>query len=140
MKNERDISATLHARLPMLEPKVGLYHLIIMRIALAKQRGARVRTALFGALALLSGAALVPALQYTAEQFYASGFYDYLTLIFSDRGFVLAYWRQFGLSLFESLPSLALLLLLPIVLALGYSLYRVVQTGRVAFTGLQASA
>ncbi|MGC9602741.1 MAG: hypothetical protein ABSE76_03340 [Minisyncoccia bacterium] len=122
------------------EPRAGLYFAIMERIAYAKRRKARVRTGLFAALAVVSGAALIPALQYTAEQFYVSGFYDYLTLVFSDRGFVLTYWRQFSLSLVESLPSLAILLLLPIACALGYSLYRLTQTSRVAFTAVQASA
>ena len=116
-----------------LEPRASLYASVMERIATARRRAARIRASLFGALALVSALLLVPAVQYAAEQFYASGFYDYLTLIISDRGFVLAYWQQFALSLVESLPSLALLLLLPIVFALVYSLRRVVQTGRVAF-------
>ena len=112
----------------------GLYHRVMERIALARQRAARIRTGLFGILAVVSGIALVPASQYAAEQFYASGFYDYLSLIISDRGFVFTYWQQFSFSLLESLPSLALLLLLPIAFALVYSLRRVVQTSRVAFS------
>lgn len=130
MKKEAGLYKYLHTE----EPKAGLYQAILERIAYARQRSARVRTALFGALALLSCVALVPAVQYAAEQFYASGFYDYLTLIASDRGFVLMYWRQFSLSLIESLPSLALLVLLPIAFALVYSLRRVVQTSRIAFS------
>lgn len=123
----------LHIYLQTVEPRSGLYGAVMQRIALARQRSARVRTALFSVLALASATLLVPAAQYAAEQFYASGFYDYLTLIISDRGFVLAYWQQFSLSLVESLPSLALLLLVPIVVALIYSLRRIVQTGRTAF-------
>ena len=130
----------LSVYLQTIEPRKGLYFAIMERIAYAKRRQARVRSGCFAALAIVSGAALVPALQYTAEQFYASGFYDYLTLIFSDRGFVIAYWRQFSLSLVESLPSLALLLLLPIAFALGYSLYRLTQTSRIAFRAVHASA
>jgi len=131
---------SLYKYLQTVEPTAGLYQAILERIARAKRTEARIRTGLFGILAVVSGLALVPALQYTAEQFYASGFYDYLTLISSDRGFVLTYWRQFSLSLVESLPSVALLLLLPIALALGYSLYRLAQTGRVAFTAVRVIA
>jgi hypothetical protein len=130
----------LRVYLHTIEPSVGLYAAIMERIAYAKRRQARIRSGLFAALAIVSGAALVPAFQYTAEQFYASGFYDYVALVFSDRGFVLTYWRQFSLSLVESLPSLALLLLLPIAFALGYSLYRLTQTSRIAFRAVQASA
>ena len=124
----------LYRYLKTFEPHAGLYAAILERVAYAERRMARIRTALFGALAILSAVALLPALQYAGEQFYASGFYDYLTLIFSDHDFVLTYWRPFSLSLVEALPSLALLLLVPITFALVYSLRRVVQTGRVAFT------
>jgi hypothetical protein len=136
MKKEVSLYTYLH----MLEPRAGLYRAILERIAYAERRSARVRTSLFSGLAILSGAALVPAVRYAAGQFYASGFYDYLTLIFSDRNVVLIYWRQLGLSLVESLPSLALLLLLPIIFLLVYSVRRAVQTGRVAFTSVHASA
>ncbi len=129
MKKGQQLQAYLHS----VEPAPGLYQAIMLRINAAKRRAARVRTSIFGTLALASGLLLVPAMQYAGEQFYASGFYDYLTLIISDRGFVLTYWQQFMLSLLESLPSLALLLILPLVFALVYSLRRVMQTSRVAF-------
>ena len=129
MKKETGLYTYLHT----LEPKSGLYRAILERVALAKRRSARLHAGLFGALAIISGVALVPAMQYAAQQFYASGFYDYLTLISSDNNFVLTYWREFSLSLVESLPSLALLLVLPITFVLVYSLRRVVQTGRTAF-------
>ncbi len=126
----------LYKCLHIIEPGAGIYQAILTRIAYARQRSARVRAGLFSALAVLSGAALVPALRYAAGQFYASGFYDYVTLIFSDRSLVLMYWRQFSLSLVESLPSLALLLLLPLIFLLVYSIRRAVQTGRVALSYL----
>lgn len=122
------------------EPRSGLCEAILARIALLERRYTRVRAGLFSALALVCAAALIPATQYAAEQFYASGFYDYLTLIVSDHTLVLTYWRQFGLSLLESLPSLALLLFVPLIIVLAYSLRRAVQTGRVAFGRVHASA
>ena len=134
MKKKQGLQVGLNIYLQTVEPMPGLYHRVMERIALARQRAARIRTGLFGILAVVSGIALVPASQYAAEQFYASGFYDYLSLIISDRGFVFTYWQQFSFSLLESLPSLALLLLLPIAFALVYSLRRVVQTSRVAFS------
>ncbi|HEY5383157.1 MAG TPA: hypothetical protein VIJ88_01215 [Candidatus Paceibacterota bacterium] len=136
MKKEASLYQCLHT----LEPKAGLYQAVLERIAYAKRRSARVRAGFFSALAICSGAALVPAMQYAAGQFYASGFYDYLTLIFSDRSLVLTYWQQFSLSLVESLPSLALLLLLPIIFLLAYSMRRVVQTGRMAFASVQEAS
>lgn len=132
--------ADLSTYVSCIEAPAGLYQAILSRVAYAKRRAARIRTVLFGVLALTCAVLLVPVLQYAAEQFYASGFYNYLTLIISDRGFVFTYWQQFTLSLLESLPSLALLLVIPVVGALMYSLHRIVQTSRVAFKGIRANA
>lgn len=123
----------LHTILAQLKAPESLYEAVRVRITALERRSARVRSALFGALSLVSLAALVPALQYAGQQFYASGFYDYFTLLFSDSSLALAYWRELGLSLLESLPSLALLLLIPIVAMLLWSLKRAAQTARTAF-------
>ena len=129
MKN-RD---SLHRTLATIEPPQGLYAAVLARIDLAKRRAAQMRAGLFGFVALVSGALLVPALEYTSSQLYASGFYEYLSLLSSDHSLVLTYWREFGLSLIESLPSLALLLLLPTVVALVWSLARLVKNVRTGF-------
>lgn len=130
----------LYRALAPIEPPQGLYAAIMMRIELARRRAAQMRTALFGLLALVSTAALVQVVQYAAGQFYASGFYDYLTLILSDHTLVLTYWREFGLSLIESLPSVAILLLLPITAALLWSLVRLVKNARTGFVAVHMSA
>jgi cation transport ATPase len=121
------------AFLAAIEPPKGLCEAILTRIESAKRRGARVRSGLFALLAMASGVALVPVWQYTTEQFYASGFSEYLTLIASDRSAVLPYWKEIGLSLIESLPSIALLVLIPILAALLWSLVRLVKNVRSAF-------
>jgi hypothetical protein len=133
MKTEEVKQQGLHRTLATIEPPQGLYAAIMDRIDLAKRRGAQMRVGLFGILALASGALLVPAAQYLASQFYASGFYDYLSLAMSDHTLVMTYWREFGLSLVESLPSLAILLFVPIAAALVWSLVRLVKNARVGF-------
>ncbi len=120
----------LYASLPLLEAPQGLYAAVMARIDAAERRAARIATAVFGFVALASAAALVPVAQYTLQQFYASGFYDYLSLALSDHSLALTYWREFGLSLVESLPSLALLMLIPVAGVLLWSLRRVVRTVR----------
>lgn len=124
---------TLKRLFAELQAPESLYRAVHMRISALERRAARIRMTIFGILSLVSLAALVPALQYTAEQFYVSGFYDYTKLIFSDSSLVVTYWREFGLSLVDSLPSLALLLLIPIVALLIWSLKRTAQTARTAF-------
>jgi hypothetical protein len=112
------------------DPPERLYGAISARIHELERRSAALRLGLFSVVALLSGIALVPAVQYALGQLYTSGFYDYFSLLFSDSSFVLAYPREFVLSLAESLPSIAVLLLIPIVFALVWSLRRAVQTYR----------
>jgi hypothetical protein len=128
-KNQSGLYRTLRA----VEPPAGLYAGILVRIDLAKRRSAQMRAGIFGVVALVSGSLLVPIVQYTLQQFYASGFYDYFSLAMSDHSLVTTYWREFGLSLIESLPSLALLTLLPIAAALVWSLVRLVKNARNAF-------
>jgi hypothetical protein len=111
----------------------GLYEATLARVAEARIRLARIRAGLSACIALASFAVLVPVVQYTAEQLYASGFYDYASLFMSDRGLVFTYWREFGLSLVESLPSVALLVLIPIAVALLWSVSRLIKNVRTGF-------
>jgi hypothetical protein len=127
-KEERLYSTLTEVRAPE-----GLCERILVRIELAKRRGAQLRAGLFGLLVVLTAGALVPVLEYTSQQFYASGFYDYLMLALSDHTLVTTYWREFGLTLLESLPSLALLLLIPTIAALLWSLRRLVKNARSGF-------
>lgn len=111
----------------------GLYEAVLERVAAARIHAARIRAGYFATIALASIALLVPIVEYTAEQLYASGFYDYASLMASDHTLVLAHWREFGLTLIESLPSIALLLLLPIAAALLWSLSRLIKNIRAGF-------
>jgi hypothetical protein len=133
MKNGEEKQQGLYRTFTTVEPPQGLYAAVMLRIHLAQRRAAQMRAGLFAVVALASGAALVPVLGYTINQLYTSGFYDYLSLIFSDNSLVLTYWREFGLSLIESLPSLALLLLLPVAAALVWSLMRLVKNAMNGF-------
>jgi hypothetical protein len=133
MKKATENQNSLYSVLEAVEPPQGLYAAIMARIEAAARRSAKIRAGLFGLVVVASGAALVPVMQYTASQFYASGFYDYLSLILSDHSLVLTYWREFGLSLIESLPSIAILLMLPISAALLWSLVRLVKNARAGF-------
>lgn len=123
----------LYRTLDSIEPPQGLYRSVMARIELARRRQAQIRAGLFAVFACASGTLLVPVLEYTSGQLYASGFYEYLSLAFSDRTLVLTYWREFVLSLVESLPSLALVLLLPLAAALIFSLVKLFKNARSAF-------
>ncbi|HVZ75874.1 MAG TPA: hypothetical protein VG934_01220 [Candidatus Paceibacterota bacterium] len=95
-----------------LDAPQGLLEKTLARLSLAARRRARLSFALHGAFAAASFLALLPALAYAGQQFAASGFSSYLSLIFSDSGVAATYWRELLLSLADSLPSLALIAVL----------------------------
>lgn len=95
-----------------IEPPERLYLGILARIEREKRRIALIRLAIFGVVALASLAAIIPSFQYVAREFAQSGFYEYLFLIFSDSGAILASWRGFALSLAESLPTTEIMVFL----------------------------
>jgi hypothetical protein len=125
---------TLFSVFREVEVPHGLYGAVLARIARARQQSARMKTLFLGLSSIIFGVALVPAFQYAGQELYSSGFYAYTSLFFSDGGFVLSAWREVGLSLIESLPSVALLLLLGLGVALAWSLRRTFLNARVAFS------
>lgn len=94
----------LFSRLERLEPSDKLRAGILARIDFERSRSARIRLAFLGIASAASLAAMIPSFQYVAREFYQSGFYQYLSLLFSDSGAVLASWKVFALSLVEALP------------------------------------
>jgi hypothetical protein len=112
----------------------GLYEAVLARITRARQLHARRKTFLLGVISLVCGLTLVPALQYTNQELLASGFYNYMSLAFSDSTLVFSAWRVFAFSLLESLPSIALLLVLASSALLVWSLRRTIINARIAFS------
>jgi len=114
-------------------PPAKLKARILARVSELERAHARVRAGIFGLIAAASAVLLVPLAQYTFAQFYASGFASYLSLLISDQGLVITYWREFVLSLVESLPSIALLMLLPVAAALVWALRGALRSVRIAY-------
>jgi len=50
-----------------------------------------------------------------------SGFWNYLSLLFTDTGIVMTYWKQFSMSLIEATPVFPLTLILISLLGLSIS-------------------
>jgi len=123
---------TLHSILSTAPAPQGLYEAVLAKVAVARIRAARIRAGVFAVITLVCISALVPVIEYTADQLYKSGFYDYTSLILSDRADFVLYWREFSLSIVESLPSVALLVLLPLAVALLWSLSRLIKNIRTA--------
>lgn len=124
-----------------MEPLKAPQHLlpaIVARIQELRQRRARLYTFMLGLASLLTGAALLPAWNYASQELYTSGFFDYWSLLFSDHSVVLSAWREFALLLIESLPSIAVLLLLGLGALFIWSLSRAVFNARIIFTNRHA--
>jgi hypothetical protein len=101
-----------------IEPPEGLFGKILARINLAKRRSATARAVFFGAVTVASLAVIIPIFQSFIQIFSQSSFYQYFSLIFSDGQTILLYWKEFALSLVESLPITELIILSSIIFIL----------------------
>lgn len=116
----------LFNKLEQIEPSEKLLAVIIERIDLLKRRSVRIRLAVFGTVATASLAGMIPSFQYVARGLYQSGFYEYISLLFSDSGTVLVSWKAFALSLIESLPFIEMTIFLAAVFAFLFSVKSVI--------------
>ena len=105
-----------------VDPPEELSARVLLSIQAEKQRIACIRLYLFGTVSAVSFVALFPALQYTFSEIASSGFNDYASLIFSDTASLLPYWKEFTLSLVETLPVFGLIISLGLVFVLLESL------------------
>jgi len=87
-----------------IEPPRGLYGKIVSGIHEKRVRMAKLKCAFFTVGALTSLVAVVLTFDYVLQGFSSSGFNNYFSLLFSDAGTVLVYWKEFLLSLIESFP------------------------------------
>ena len=96
----------------LLEPPKGFGAQIFNRINMEEKRLARIRIFAFGASTVASFAFSLWAVIYLVNSIKETGFSQYFSLIFSENGAVLAYWRELSLSLAESLPIVSLIVFL----------------------------
>jgi len=102
-------------KLDKIEPPADLVDKILTRIALAKKRQTLCRVTLGLALSVASGIAIFASLINIGQVLNTSGFFQYLSLVQSDSGLLLVLWKDFSLSLAETLPVLSLTLLMTTV-------------------------
>lgn len=123
----------LFRHLDQVEPSPQLYNLIFARINSEQRRIARTKLVFFGFGIFSSVIAFVPVFQYTAQEFSQSGFYQLVTLLFSDSGVVVFMWREFLLSLAESMPVLGIGMLLFVILIFMGSVVSLMKNTRIFF-------
>ncbi len=117
-----DIYRKLFARLENTEPPQGLAHAVLIKIALERERVARRRRVMFGALSLSSLIATIPALGLLISDVASSGMFQYLTLLLSDKTALLQYGKEFAFSLAETIPTASAALFLTLCALFIWSL------------------
>lgn len=120
-----------------IEPRDGLYTAVIMRIENQKRKEARFRFVYASTAGILALTLFVPVVQYFISELSKSGFYQYLSLISSDGGTALTYWKEFSLSLAESLPVLSITAVLALVFVLLITLKSVIRDSKTLFNRVQ---
>ncbi|MFA5022753.1 MAG: hypothetical protein WC385_02615 [Candidatus Paceibacterota bacterium] len=100
-----DLDERVYARLEQEQKKLAKRHLLI-----------------FGLADAFSAVGLVVSVFYLVNLSAGSGFYNYLSLFWSDGGSIALYWHELALSLVESLPMLGVIIFLGVALILLLSL------------------
>ncbi len=128
----------LYTFLKEVVPPQALCGVVLQHVAAVRRRAARIQIGITATVALFSGVALISALSYAVQEFYASGFYDYLSLMVSDHNVIFSFWQTFSYLLLESLPSFAIAGVLVCAGVFGWSLSRIPRNVRYAFTPVGA--
>ncbi|MBI4991682.1 MAG: hypothetical protein HZB99_00490 [Candidatus Harrisonbacteria bacterium] len=116
------------------EPPEGLFDKIIARIREEEQLlFVKRRLILFSIAVVVSATAFIPAINAFQQEFAQSGFSQFLSLIFSDLGSVMANWQDFGLAILESLPAVSIITFLATTLIFLWSLKHLAQAIKIVF-------
>ncbi len=102
----------LFGYLRRIDTPTDLVFRIIERIQFARMRQARMRAVLFGTGSLATLGLTAGLGVYISQIMSESGFYQYLSLVFSGDTSLFIYWKEISFSLLESLPVLAVTALL----------------------------
>lgn len=124
----------LFERLPKVEAPEALYHSVLMRVDAVRLRAMRIKFAVFSLLGFTAGISLIPLTSSAIAQAIESGFIDYASLVMTDGAVVLSYWQEFGITLIESLPILAITLILIALFTLLESVRFATKNSRAVFT------
>jgi hypothetical protein len=101
-----------------IEPPEYLHGAILKRINALQMKAILRRRITCGIAFCVSLAALPVAFNYLAGELVRSGFSQYISLVFSDTGALITYWKEFTLALAESLPLIGITAFLSSILAL----------------------
>lgn len=95
---------TLFAQLHTVEVPHNLETTILEALVVREKRAAEIRLAFLGTISVASIFGIITSATYVSHAMATSGFISYLSLTFSDSSLLLTYWKEFALSLAETLP------------------------------------
>lgn len=110
-----------------------LYKGVLLRLTIEQGRAVKRRFAIAAASLVASVTAAVVAVLALASSLTASGFWKFISLIFTDGGTVVTYWQQFSLSLLESFSMTEMVVSLACIFAVILSI-RFMLKNRSAFS------
>lgn len=105
-----------------IEPDFGLKEKIIHKIEKEAKKKAVFTFIFAGFTSLTSVLAMIYSLVLIVKDYYSSGLSEYISLVFSDSSILLSFWKEFTLSVVESLPFITITLTLTSVWIFIWSL------------------
>lgn len=96
----------------------NVWHSLVIR----NKHITRLKLWAFSFVGLTSLVGLIPAWRILSSDLAQSGFYEYLSLIFSSGNSFFSYWKEFLFSVAESLPTMSIILSLSLIFTLFLSL------------------
>ena len=87
-----------------VKPESRLSGDIWTAIQTKQAKSLKIQSLVYGIIGILSLGGFVFMTFYTKKQFSSSGFFQYVSLIFSDGSLFATYWKEYLLSLADSLP------------------------------------
>jgi hypothetical protein len=111
-------------------PESRLSDSILLIIEAQEKRNARINLWIYSTIGTFSLVGLFPVIRLLISDFAQSGFYEYLSLAFSDNR-ALLYWKEVNLSLTESLPMTSIIFSLALVFIFILSLRFIARNIRV---------
>jgi len=101
--------------------------LIWEKILKREKRLARTRLSIFSIVGTVSFLGLIPIFKILLKDLAKSGFYEYLSIAFSNGGTLSLYWKELSFSLTEALPVISILETASLVFVFFLSLHYILK-------------
>jgi len=117
----------LVALVPRETPPDRVCFQVMAMIERVQVKRCRLRTGINATLVVGAILVFIPVIHYWNQDVTQSGFVNYLSLIASDSGYIFSHWQDYALSIADSLPVSAGIMILALLVILANSLRRLVQ-------------